>query len=105
MFMNNRIGTILSKVEQENIVKIGKKFKTGDMIVYEESADVYKFVVYVASRGDTSRIVIGSNNSIVDMDVPNGNLYEYSKLQPIKQDYKPNEVKLEESEMLETYNL
>ena len=37
--------------------------------------------------------------------VPLGNVYEYSKLQPIRQIYKPNEAKLDESDLLETYNL
>lgn len=117
-FMNNRIGTYLSKQEQEHIIKTSKKFMHGDVIVYEEASDTYKFVLFC---GDTSGMghILSSQNSVqnitgqagkeldhtekVSMNVPYGNLYAYSRMQPIKQDFKIGEAKLDDYDLLETY--
>jgi hypothetical protein len=109
-FMNNRIGTILSKQEQENYSRIGKNFANGNLVVYEESPGVFKFVLFRNISPSTGMAHILTHNDhtsvdIVSTNVPIGNLYEYSKIQPIKQNYKPNEAKLDENELLETYNL
>lgn len=110
-YMNNRIGTILTKQEQEDINKIGKEFNRGDIIVYEESAGMFKFVMYLQESTKSigfSYIMtkkVGGLDDGITQKVPIGSLYEYSKIQPIRQNYKPNEAKLDESDLLETYNL
>lgn len=102
-FMNNRIGTILTKQEYEDINKLGKNFKKGDLIVHEEEAGVFKFVQFIRTNNGMSSVFSKSGNSITRISVPVGNLYEFSKIQPIKQNYKPNEAKMDESDLLETY--
>jgi len=110
-FLNNRIGTILSKQEQEDINKNGKVFSKGDIIIYEESVNVFKFVVFYRNvNGHVGYVeIINRNTNNLDdtviQRVPIGNLYEYSKIQQVKQNYKPNETKLDESDLLETYNI
>lgn len=109
-FMNNRIGTILSKQEQENYSKIGKNFTNGNIVVYEESPNVLKFALFrniVSNSNGIAHILTkdDKNQNIVSINVPIGALFEYSKLQPIKQNYKPNEAKLDDNELLETYNM
>lgn len=111
-FVNNRVGTLLTKQEQDDINRVGKGFSTGDVCVYEEGPNVFKFVIYVkpgsaTAGGGTASILTksGKGNDINNINVPLGSLYEYSKAQPVKQNYKPNEAKLDESDLLETYNL
>lgn len=105
--MNNRIGTILSKAEQENINKLGKQFNRGDMIVYEESAGVFKFVLFMETADSVAHVLTKSDTSDekISVKIPIGNLHEFSKITPIKQNYKANEAKLDETDLLETYNL
>jgi hypothetical protein len=102
-FMNNRIGTILTKQEHEDINKLGKNFNKGDLIVYEEEAGVFKFVQFIRTNNGIASVYSQSGNNITRIQVQVGNLYEFSKLQPIKQNYKPNEAKMDDSDLLETY--
>lgn len=109
-FMNNRIGTILTKQEQDDTNKIGKDFNKGDIVVYEESAGLFKFVLFYQSSVNSAGFsyIITKNGGVDDsaiLKVPIGSLYEYSKIQPLRQNYKPNEAKLDESDLLETYNI
>lgn len=107
-FMHNRIGTYLTKLEIDNIIKSSKNFHRGDIVVYEENSDSYQFVLIIGIRDGNAIIITRSDNSQKDgiyKQVPIGNLFSYSKSQPIKQDYKPNEAKLDEGDLLETYNL
>lgn len=108
-YINNRVGTILSKQEQDEINRTGKEFNDGDIIVYEENVGVYKFVLYLHTTANGVAIIMtrgtSDPDSAITMQAPIGNLYEYSKIQPIRQNYKPNEARLDESDLLETYNL
>lgn len=105
-FMNNRIGTILSKIEQDDIVTTSKDFKVGDIAVYEEGSNIYKFVFVLGTPiAGQIKIMSKNNNNTQSIDVPLGNLYEFTKLKPIVQNYKVNEAKLDDSELLETYVL
>lgn len=101
-FMNNRIGTLLTKQEFDEIDSINKNFARGEMIVYEEVANSRKFAVYLENVGDTHYILDKTNGSD-PIRVPIGNLYKYPNIQQIRQNYKPNEAKLDENDLLETY--
>ena len=114
-FMHNRIGTYLTRQEQEFIAKLDKSFSYGDLIVYEEKPDTFKCVMYggagrqpgtahILTR-DSSRVGGVVSNQMVSTDVPIGNVHAYSHIQPLKQEYKMNEAKLDESDLLETYVL
>lgn len=113
-FMNNRIGTYLTKPELEYIQRLNKNFRYGEIIVYEEKPDTFKFVLFGGQKSKGLVHILDRNinatggllsNVISSKDIPIGNLYSYSQVQPIKQDYKMNDVKLDEADMLETYVL
>lgn len=107
-YLNNRIGTFLTNYELAGLTN-GKTFAKGDLIVYEERAKVYKFVMYMGQPKDK----IGEANvltkddptklDIVERSIPIGNLSEYSKSFGPKQNYKQNESNLDEGSLLETY--
>ncbi len=106
-YMNNRIGTYLKEVEISNIRKNdAKDFTKGNIIIYEEAANTYKFVLYCReSKQGVIRILTKDTKSteIIEMDVPISLLYNYSKVEPIVQNFKINESNMNEDELLETY--
>lgn len=110
-FLNNRIGTYLKEIEILNIRKEDSKdFKRGQIIVYEEGYLTYKFVMYLSlnSHDNTHNIITKENPTQSDtilklVDI--GSLHQYSKAEPITQNYKPNEANLNDDDLLETYIL
>lgn len=104
MYMSNRIGTLLSKQEQEGIIKLDKNFNIGDMVVYEETPEAFTFALYCAKNGSKYHIITADEaGNKLSRNVPIGNIYKYSHLMPIKQKFIPNEAKMEESDLLENY--
>jgi len=106
-FMNNRIGTILTKQEQDDVNKLGKNFKRGDIIVNEESPNTFKFVMFVEMRGRDAHVLTGGTKGgfHVSSDIPMGSLFSYTNTTGIKQNYKANEYKLDENDLLENYSM
>lgn len=112
MFLNNRVGTLLSENEINNI-KIGaiKEFRRGQIVVTIDENGVNRFVIHVETKDDgIARIItrdkIDINNSnIIEKDVPVTSLYEYSIVDPIKQNFNINEVNLNDDSLIETYNI
>lgn len=107
-FMHNRIGTYVKEVEVNNIrINEARDFNRGDIIVHEISANTYKFALFYRSLSDgICRILTKEDNSddIIDMDVPISVLYNYSKIEPIVQDFKSGTThNLNEQDLLETY--
>lgn len=108
-FMNNRIGTYLKETEVLSIRKNDiKDFTKGNIIVYEEAADTYKFVLFYGQTSNGVYRILNKDfktNDIIEMDVAISVLYQYSKVEPIIQNFKINESNLNEDELLETYIL
>lgn len=104
-YMNNRIGTYLKDTEVLNIRKNDvKEFKKGNIIVHEISSDTYKFVMHHSQVSPgLHRVLTKQNNDYIESDVPISVLYNYSKVEPIIQNYKINESGLSEDQLLETY--
>lgn len=107
-FMNNRIGTYLKETEVMNIRKDAQKvFNKGDMVVFEDGSDTYKFVLYIELlQNGVCKILTKTdptNQDIIEMEIPATSLYQYSKAEPVQQNFKPNESILNEEELLETY--
>lgn len=105
-FMNNRIGTIVTKQEYDDMNKISKNFTLGDIVIYEAEPNLYKYAMYIGIDDNTTYIMTkenGGSDDFANIQMPIGNLYEISKIQPLRQNYKPNESKLDESDLLETY--
>lgn len=108
-FMNNRIGTYLRETEVSNVRKNDPKdYSRGEMVVYEEAAGTYKFVVY---NGEGTPGIVnvmtteGSSKEITSKQIPVGSVYGYSKAETISQNFKINEANLNEDDLLETYIL
>lgn len=109
-FLHNRTGTLLTEPELKNMGQVGRKFNTGEIVVYNDNPDVYKFAIFGSYDGQGNCNICTKNNPdddeiIETYGVPRGNLRDYSKTSQLKQIYKPNEQKITEMELLETYNL
>ena len=118
-FMNNRIGTYL---KEQEIIHIRhddlKDFKKGQMLVYEESAGTYRFVLFLDVTAGVATVLTKKNTSqndpqyidkenemIVQAKVNITTLSNYSLTEPIIQNFKPTESNLNEDNILETYNI
>lgn len=109
-FLNNRIGTYLKELEMPNIRHDGTQtFTKGDIVVYEESNNTYRFVMYIETDANGQAKILTkskqSNNDIILQNVPETSLFNYSKVEPIVQNFKPNEANINEEDILETYVL
>jgi hypothetical protein len=110
-FMNNRIGSFLTELEVKNINKMSRHFSKNDIVVYEEAPDTYKFVLLLSVEQNNNNnnsinnaiIISKENNNLQRIQIPLGNLYEYSKHFPIKQDYTTENAGLDENHLLESY--
>ena len=107
MFMNNRVGTYLNDIETKNIRKDDKsQFRKGEIAVYEESHDTYKFCMYNGREGNTAVIYTKNdpkNKDIIKKNMNYLDLIHYSRYDKIIQDYQPHVANLNEDDLLETY--
>jgi hypothetical protein len=106
-YVHNRTGTYLKSDEVPNIRKIDKtEFTRGQLVVLEENGDS-KFVMFVKSVNDGQAEIItrenAENKDYVLRNVPINALSNYSKMDPIQQNFKPNEEVLTNEGLLETY--
>ena len=104
-FMNNRIGTYLKEIEQKQIRKTDStQFTKGQIVVYEEG-HIYKFVLFLETNEGKSKILTKHEGSedIIEESVHVTSLFNYSKTEIIEQTSKPNQPKLNEEQLLETY--
>lgn len=108
-YMNNRIGTYLTDVEIKNIkLHDNKTFLPGQIVVNLVSFRTYKFCIYVAEGTLKGQSEILSKDNPMDKSIKNytvstDNIYIYSDVNPIIQNYKFNESNLSEDALLETY--
>ena len=114
MFLHNRIGTPLSEDELKNIDQKGSlsSFEEGKLYAAKLRDNVYTWVMCKDDQDSSlgsvnvkcfSRKDYKANGDIIDVVQPSSNLKEYISLNEIKQKYKPNEAKLTEDALLETY--
>ena len=112
MFLNNRIGTLLTNDEVKEGVSDTQpvNWKTGKLYVHKLDANKYVFVIYVGPGPDVNQVLIKTRKGYtVDDTVENKNIakdeiFEYISLNAIKQKYKAGE-KMGEEHLLETYNM
>jgi hypothetical protein len=116
MFMNNRIGTYLKESETKNVRRgVTADFKKGQICVYTDEFGSERFCVFVGNAPAAAPAVpaVGTHTvltrdahdskDITHVDVPRGNVFGYTKVEPIVQNFKPNESNLNEEDLLETY--
>ncbi|AYV78271.1 MAG: hypothetical protein Edafosvirus8_21 [Edafosvirus sp.] len=109
-FMNNRIGTYLKEAEVPHLRKDDfSSFVKGQVLVYEEQANTYKFVLYMGEKTAGTALILTKENpqkeDIIEKTVAVGSLYNFSQMEPIIQNYKANEANLNEDDLLETYTI
>jgi hypothetical protein len=109
-FLNNRIGTYLKELEIVNIRRDGiQQFTKGKIVIYEESNNIYRFVMYIETdTNGQAKILTKSkptDNDIIENIVPETSLLHYSDVEPLVQNFKPNETNMNEDDILETYIL
>ena len=107
MFMNNRIGTLLKTSEITNIRRDEvKEFKSGQIVIQEIQYDTYVFAMFLSSTDGKVKILTKedpTSNDIIEKEVTLDNLYNYSKFEPINQNFNSSKLNLNEETLLETY--
>ncbi len=109
-FMNNRIGTFLKEQEYVHVRKDDmRNAKPGQVIVLDEGNGTYRFVLYMGTINNVAKILTKDENinqdEIIEKDVPVTSLFNYTRHEPILQNYKLNEANLTEEAILETYTI
>jgi hypothetical protein len=105
-FVHNRVGTLLTKTEVENISNFYRpKLVVGNIMVYEKRSQEYEWVIYL-NKVDNFRslILLKSGNEYKEEQVFNNKLYSYPENEKINFNTKKN-MKYDESYIFETYNL
>ena len=109
-YMNNRIGTYLKEQEYVNVRKDDmRSAKPGQIVVLDEGNGTYRFVLFKMVDNGVAKILTKDESinaeEIIDKDVPITNLHNYSRHEPILQNYKLNEANLTEEAIIETYTI
>ncbi len=110
MFLNNRIGTYLNNTEVKNIRRSDNtQYHKGQIVVYSVSHDTYKFVTFVQTIPNGQAIILTKGDhldkDVIEQHVPLTSLFNYSKYDPVVQNYKSNEANLTEEGLLEVYEI
>ena len=117
-FMNNRIGTYLKEQETAHVRSDDlRQFTRGQMLVYEEGTNIYKFVLYldtvdgvasILTKDKTSQTdpnINKENEEIIQKQVQITTLFNYSLTEPIVQNFNTGDSNPTEENILETYNI
>jgi hypothetical protein len=110
-FVNNRIGTYLKELEVPNIRRDESNFNKGQILVNEVGTSTYKFVILLKNNGNGTSLILSKNdnmsipefNRFENKTVPNSSLFGYLRTENIEQTFKPNEINLNEDDLLESY--
>jgi len=106
-FLNNRIGTYLKELEVPNIRRDAPNYRKGQIVVHEISVDTFVFALYLEpdtkTMGNSKILIKDSTNNIVEKSVNDSLLHSYNKAEVIEQSFKPNEINLNEDDLIETY--
>lgn len=105
-FVHNRVGTLLTKTEVENISTFYRpKLVVGNIMVYEKRSQEYEWVIYLNKLDNfRSTILVKSNSEYKEEQIFNNKLYSYPENEKINFDTIKN-MKYDESYIFETYNL
>jgi len=105
--LNNRIGTILTKQEYDNVrQEEAKVFDKGQIVVEEFQPNTYKFVLFEKEENNNAYIITREDplkDDFINKIVPISSLVNYSKWDTIVQNYKPSERILSDNDLIEVY--
>ena len=117
-YMNNRIGTYLKEQETMHVRKDDlREFRRGQILVYEEGINTYKFVLYLDTVNGIATILTKDKTSqndpsinkedeeIIQKQVQITTLMNYSLTEPILQNFNMGESNPTEENIIETYNI
>lgn len=111
MFLHNRVGTLLTVEEADNVMRGSTKdFRNGELVVMADQDNKERFVIHVSTSNNLSRIVtrdrLDAKANIVEKDVPHSSLLKYSNIptDAPKQSFEPDGVALN-VEPIETYTI
>ena len=110
-YMHNRIGTYIRQGEKDLIQENNaQNLRKGEIVVYEEAANTYKFVMYIEP---VIGLVMGqitiltrtnpTDTDIIEMNIHHGSVYRYNNVEPITQNFVAGVPVANEEELLETY--
>jgi hypothetical protein len=110
-YLHNRIGTLLRVNEMPNLVKDRPnpgECKSGQMYIREIQPDSQYQCVMIGGVTAPNNVKIYTKNSIndkdyIEQDIAIGSLYKYSPYEHLEQNYKPDESKLGEQDMLDIF--
>ncbi len=108
MFVNNRVGTYLKELELPNIRRSDITLEKGNIYIQEVESNTFKFVIYLEDDlADPTLCKIltkeRDNTELREMTAAKATLLGYNRGETIEQTFKPNEVNLNEDDLLETY--
>ena len=107
-FMNNRIGTYLKEAEYPHVRPDDmRNAKYGELVVLDEGNGNNRFVLLLDVENGTAKVLTRNEtlSEIINKDYPVTSLLNYSRQEPIAQNYKANEANLSEEAIIETYNI
>ena len=105
-FLHDRTGTLLFDDEVKNIKQNSTSpFKRGEMIVYEELNDLFKFVIYYSNKDENTCYIVSKDdkNEIQIIEANKFNIFHYSIYETIKHETKTPDSSQMTDLILETY--
>ena len=109
-YLNNRIGTFLKEQEFVHVRKDDmRSAKPGQIVVLDEGNGSYRFVLYVTVDKGVATILTKdeekNTEEIINKTVPITSLFNFSRHEPIVQNYNLNEANINESAIIERYTI
>jgi len=111
-FMNNRVGGPLNDLEINNIKRGSvKQFTKGQIVVYNDSDGVEKFVIHVGTMSNGSARIVTrdgldpNTSNFIEKEVDPASLTEYSTVEKVKQNFNMTTSNMNEESLLETYTI
>ena len=108
-FLHNRVGTLLSKTEMNNVSLIPvRDFKKGRLAVYQERYNIYKWAIYsepVRNNENMHKIIVkNENNKLEERSVYLATLRSYPKEMKVNLQYKDGH-NMDLEKLIETYRI
>jgi hypothetical protein len=107
-FVHNRVGTLLSKNEKDNINILSRpNFVRGNLIVWQKRFQEYEWVIDLGESttdGLKRKVLIKENKNYVQKEVFVSSLFSYPSNEKVLPD-SSNKMKFDEAHIYETYNL